>query len=94
MSRIWKFSLTPDVAEQTIEVPAGASFLSVQMQAGRPCLWFVVSPERERVPVSIEIVGTGWPMDLLGKAYLGTVQDGAFVWHIFTSGHPTIDFRR
>lgn len=41
MSVIWKFPVRPDSA---IELPKGATILSVHVQHGQPCLWALVDP--------------------------------------------------
>lgn len=86
---IWKFTL--EVTDrQAIEMPAGAEILDVQIQrisddSRLLCLWAIVDSRAEREMRSIAIVGTGNPMslDLSAEDYIGTVQDGMFVWHVF-----------
>ena len=73
--------------EQTVEMPRGARLLSVQMQRERLMLWAVVNtnePIRSRV---IRIHGTGIAISPEHNyAFIGTVQDGPFVWHVFDGG--------
>lgn len=66
----------------THEMPEGAEFLDVQMQDQNIIAWFMVLADNKRVPRKFHIYGTGQeiPMD---KCYLGTVQDGLLVWHLF-----------
>lgn len=79
---IWKFPLKV-VSVQTIDMPAGARWLTVQMQSDVPCIWALVDPTEANTPRVVRIVGTGFGFNGRG-AYLGTFQlvDGT-VWHVF-----------
>lgn len=78
----------------TIEMPAGAEPLSVQLQAtpwGNDCrsgmlqLWALVDTDRPMVPVDIEAYGTGHEIPDNPGRHLGTVQThgGRYVCHVF-----------
>lgn len=85
MNTIWKFPLVV-TDEQTIFIPAGHQFLTVQIQRGTPCLWASLEDEfRPRKSVKILTVGTGNPCDLTGYTYVGTYQphNGGLVFHVF-----------
>jgi hypothetical protein len=84
MSVVWKFPLRLAKA-QTVSMPSGARFLSVQIQgADGLMLWAEVDPERPRVARQIEIWGTGDPLvPAARRAYLATVQEPPFVWHFY-----------
>lgn len=81
---IWKFPLEV-VDEQSVEMPAGASPLTVQVQKGEPCLWARVNPANERMQRRVFIHGTGHPLHADAMAYLATFQllGGTFVGHVF-----------
>jgi len=82
---IWKYQLTPSpgTAEVAIEMPAGAMVLTVQTQAGQPCLWALVNEEQPLITRRFVIVGTGHPVpDGIGD-YIGTWQNSPFVFHLF-----------
>ena len=83
MKTIHKYTLTL-TDEQTYHLPEGFVPLSVQLQRGEVCLWILVDPKANRFPVQIQIIGTGhlFEPDEAGE-YLGTVQQGDFVWHVF-----------
>jgi hypothetical protein len=88
MRVIYKYDL--QVTEvQTIELPAGAEILTVQMQHGMPQLWALIDPnELGREPVGIVIIGTGHPIDdaaIKLLKYINTFQvdDGNFIFHVF-----------
>ena len=85
MRVIWKFPLFE--YRSVIEVPRGATVLTLQTQGANGCLWFDV-PDHE-APFerrSFRIFGTGQPFpdDFIGK-YIGThqVANGALVWHVY-----------
>lgn len=83
MRSIWKFPLLV-VGEQVISVPVGSVPISAQFQRGTLCLWAFVETEAETVEQTIHIYGTGGllPDDDPG-IYVGTVQEGDFVWHVY-----------
>lgn len=84
---IWKFTLAL-TDRQTLQVPAGAQLLTVQLQFDSPQLWALVN---ENTPASqceeavIAIYGTGHPMPDNPGRYLATFQQagGALVRHAF-----------
>jgi len=79
---IWKYKLDI-VDEQFIEMHQYSKLLSVAMQGNELCLWAVVEPERDMGTVQIRIFGTGNPVYFGSLPFLGTVQEGRFVWHVF-----------
>ncbi len=87
-SRIWKFPL--ELADvQEVEMPSGAQLLSVDSQQGTLCLWAMVdldSGTKERHV--IDILGTGNPIESHHRSFIGTVQMGTLVWHIFQRKTP------
>lgn len=63
-------------------------FLNVGIDPnGSPCVWALVNPdadEQEKRIWKIYRVGTGWALDSRffdNKIYLGTLTEGAHVWH-------------
>jgi hypothetical protein len=76
---------------QELDMPVGASVLTVQIQRGRPCIWAIVDPEQAEInPRSFRLAGTGHPID--GDdvlCYIGTFQlsEGDLVFHLFESWH-------
>lgn len=83
MKIIWKFPIEL-TDEQRIEIPAGSKILSAQVQNGQICIWAIVDDsevETEYRPVAI--VGTGNKLWCFDWEFVGTVQQGDFVWHIF-----------
>lgn len=90
MKTIYKYPLLI-TDSQVIRMPAGARILCCQMQTGGPakgdvCLWAEVDTDRPHVNRTILIAGTGnpFPEKLPEKrSYIGSVQDGVFVWHVY-----------
>jgi hypothetical protein len=81
--RIWKFPLAI-TGEQMITMPKGTAILSVQMQGNQLSLWALVNERYDDSPCRVHIVGTGHPADhVLAMPFVGTVQDGPYVWHVF-----------
>ena len=85
MRTIWKFGLEV-TGRQSVTMPADAEILSVQVQAGVPCLWALVSPDAPGVPRTVDTYGTGHPVDGNPGRYIGTYQlsNGGLVFHVFT----------
>ncbi len=66
-----------------VALPRGAKPISVGMQSGWPKLWAIVDVDEMPEPRAFYMLGTGHPMpDRLG-AFVGTLFDGAYVWHVF-----------
>lgn len=86
---IWKYELEI-VDDQSVNMPFGATILTVQVQNDIPCVWALVEPSNSAEPRAFHIAGTGHPFDGGGK-YVGTFQlhDGALVFHVFDRGYTT-----
>ena len=71
----------------TIELPEGSTFLSLQMQHGKPQMWFRVDDSRPMRRQVFGICGTGHEISsaLAQAPFLGTFQmdGGALVIHVF-----------
>ena len=81
IKQIWKYKV-----ENIIEMPKGAEILSVQIQNGQmfnACIWVKVNPENELEKRKFVVIGTGHSFDDTNMKYIGTYQDGPFVWHLF-----------
>ena len=81
---IWKVDL--EITDrQVIRLPAGAEMLSVQQQGPEAlCLWALVDRSVPIIQHGIIIVGTGHRVPEDAEDFIGTVQVGPFVWHVFT----------
>jgi len=84
---IWKFPL--ELTEiQEFPMPKDAQVLTLQMQNGIPCLWFMVGQDASETQTrTFEIHGTGNPFVLeekgVERGYIGTFQQPPYVWHVF-----------
>ncbi len=99
MNTVYKYPLgildTGDLRE--IEMPQGARILGVQvvkamggylgvLEVETPCIWALVNTEEGKtVRRMFRVYGTGRPIKepLESLTYIGTVQTGPFVWHVF-----------
>lgn len=80
---IWKFPL--DLTdEQTVTGPL-VSPMSVGLDpGGLLCLWACVYPAGgHRDTWTVRVVGTGNPLPEETGAFMGSVVDRQFVWHVF-----------
>lgn len=82
MKKIYKYELLLQ-DEQVVQIPHKPQILSVQIQKGIICVWALVDTTYSDVAYIFEIIGTGNPVDNFIREYLGTVQDGSMVWHVF-----------
>jgi hypothetical protein len=67
------------------DIPAGATFLTIQLQLGVPCIWFLCDPD---VPIArrrIDVYGTGHELPPNPGKYIDTVQfvNEGIVLHFF-----------
>ena len=82
MKTIWKFPLR-ETAFQDLPVPDGSKILKVgQDPGGKLCAWVLLDTNNQIGNHAVTIVGTGHDAPE-NKNYLGTVNSGQFVWHIF-----------
>jgi len=84
---VLKYPLTL-TEQQTLAIPHHARILSAQIQREKLCVWALVDPLRRNETESRQVVicGTGHSVDEmvpLSYDFIDTVQQGAFVWHVF-----------
>lgn len=84
MKSIFKYPLEA-IDRQYIEMPEGATILTVQTQHGLLCLWAIVNNQNNLEKRTIIILGTGHDVPREQLEYIGTVQmeNGALIWHVF-----------
>ncbi len=79
---IWKYTLR--IADkQTVQLPADAKILTVQLQHGQPQLWILGEETAPKTLRIIEMHGTGNQIYEDPGQYLGTFQMETFVFHVF-----------
>jgi hypothetical protein len=90
MIRVWKYPVELDSVkdgqhEVMIDAPKGAKPLCVMKQAGTNYLWAEVDEDAPKVENEIElfVIGTGHGSVKPNTRHLGSVIDGAFVWHVY-----------
>lgn len=82
-AQIWKYPI-PVTDHFEIEMPGAAQVISVQIQQGKPFIWAIVGPNITPAPRKFRLVGTGNDFKLMPTdKFIGTFQDGPFVWHLF-----------
>jgi len=64
-------------------MPSGAQPLSFAEQHGVLCLWALVHPTLPREMRSFMLHGTGHDDVQPNEHFIGTAQQGPFVWHLF-----------
>lgn len=84
MLTIYKYPLKLE-DEQILELPVNSQLLSVIVQREVICLYVKVdSLEKYTNGHKILIIGTGDPLEQdVTIDFIGTVQMGPFVWHVF-----------
>lgn len=80
--QIFKYEL-PVKDLVAVPMPKGAKVITAQVQRGAVTLWAEVDPDAPRVERRFRIVGTGHPFEPIGLSYIGTVQNGLLVWHVY-----------
>lgn len=83
--RIFKYELELLNEIQRMQVRKG-TLLCVQAQQGKIQLWSLVDDDEAFMDVDVLILGTGIffrDQEIRTKIYLGTVQCGSYVWHVF-----------
>ena len=85
---IWKYHLEP--GKNLVLMPAKADILSVANQRDQIALWALVNLDNAMDARHIEVFPTGHEIPELPaipriaiRRFIGTVQIGAYVWHVF-----------
>lgn len=82
---IYKYAIQFKEHQQTL-MPRGAKVLSVQTQNGKPFIWAACEREAAQDFRHFRVLGTGREVandEWARLTYVGTWQDGPFVWHLF-----------
>jgi hypothetical protein len=86
MKTIYKYSIGGSLfhgMQAHISIPAGGQFLDIQEQAGEVEMWVLVDTDENTAMWDIEVYGTGHDIYSAENRHLKTIQQGAYVWHIF-----------
>lgn len=84
MSVIYKYELEL-TDSQVVTLRNGAKILDVQLQKGKIVFWAVIDKAYPEKEVEFLTFGTGGSEHAVipDKGYIGTVQQGDYVWHVF-----------
>jgi hypothetical protein len=86
MLSIWKYPI-PVQDSFSVDMPEGATVLSVNVQRGTPCMWVLVDPERVMAPKQFLLRGTGHSANFgsCSVRFCGTflVREDSLVFHLF-----------
>lgn len=94
MKKIFKYKLNL-LDQQEVELPKWSTPLSVQMQNGELQMWVLIDTNEPTITANVTIYATGDTLPdnfYVGREhnlFLGTAQDGRFVWHVFITGYFT-----
>lgn len=87
MPAIWKFEIEAGGYQKNfVPMPMASKILSTQMQDGKLMVWALVVPSMRQVNRVLTVRGTGFPISGSLGTYVGTAQDGEYVWHVFDEG--------
>lgn len=82
MRTIWKYQLRL-IDVQEVDMPLNAEVLHLDMQGPYPCIWVYLDPDLNGTERRTFVThGTGHKIPD-NHVYIGTYQDGPFVWHVF-----------
>lgn len=83
---IYKFNVGLEFKGKfTVSIPKGSKFLSMALQGNEAVMWWMVNPDEPWVNREFAVYGTGFKIeeDLGLLHFLGTIQFGIFVFHVF-----------
>lgn len=81
--QIYKYEIAPANKGTTIMLKAGAIVRHFAWQNGVPHIWVEHNmDEKAEQPRTFAIFGTGHEIPL-SAAYIGTISEGVFVWHLY-----------
>ncbi len=84
MSTIWKYPIRLQSDPVAHSMPKGARVLNVGKKDGMIVLWVLVDPDTDDWEKrAFVVLGTGGTGPEGTDVYVGTVQLGDYVWHVF-----------
>jgi len=90
LNEIWEFRIHI-TDKPLVAIPEEHEILCFQVQEGRPYIWALINRNSPIIQKRFRLLGTGNPIDaninLTSKDYIGTIQLGVFVWHLFENSH-------
>lgn len=82
---IWKYPLATQSGLQMVSMPRDSVVRRFAVQDGSPCVWAEVDPTAAQVIQEFVIVGTGHQLPGGLFRYVGSCDDGPFVWHLYVN---------
>ncbi len=87
MLTVYKYNISMEKDNFSIDMPKNAKILTVQEQHGDAQMWALVNPNAKIETRNFRVAGTGHPINegLNSLEYLGTFQfhNGDFIGHVF-----------
>lgn len=85
MRTIYKYSLRSVSYKQQVSLPDNSKVLHVGVQNDQIMLWALLqnTDNLNLVAKNFYVVATGGPVPETPTDYIGTVQIGVYVWHVF-----------
>lgn len=80
---IYKYPLHQHRGELTLRDGAYPLTVQVDQKTTTPCMWAVIDLDEEECKRKFWIVGTGYSPPEYPVQYVGTFQNGQYVWHVF-----------
>jgi len=82
MKAIWKFEI-PIESAFSLSMPRASEIIAFQTQKNRAYIWAIVFTNMCSVLRKFEMYGTGYGLRPNPGRYIGTIQNGGYVWHLF-----------
>ena len=83
MKTVWKYEVPLQALPSEHWLPIGAEPLHADVQDRSVQSWWLVEPRAMTELRRIVLVGTGHILPDGDWAHIGTVKDGAYIWHLF-----------
>lgn len=80
---VWKYAFEPGAYRAEFSVPGGGAIRCVNYQNGSITIWIEAEPLNRRVQRKFVAIGTGNPVPVPHRAFVGTVFEGMYVWHVY-----------
>ena len=81
---IWKYPVTIG-GDTKLLMQEGAEFIHAGLDpTGEPCVWALLDPNKQAdVPRNLLVIGTGRAFDQPNAKFIGSINQGPFMWHVF-----------
>lgn len=81
MRQIWKYEISLGIT--ILNIPSGGIVRHLGVQNDNAYIWVEIDPAKELVERKFSIYGTGWDLTEDVGTYVGSIQEGPFVWHLY-----------